>query len=312
MAVRAGTFERDVVPGCQALSGEGPSEKKAAHELLHRSGVNLIRRARWRLLANIIRAVEPVMAGLGFFWLLLLVLEFTRGLTPALSRASTAIWIVFLVDFLAELTIAPDRRLYLRRHWLALVSLALPGLRFVRLLRVAPALRAARAVRGVRLLRTVTSLNGAIRSLRATMRRRGFGYVSAMTVVVTFGGAAGMYAFENPIADPNGIHDFGTAVWWTAMIMTTMGSAYWPESTEGRILCVVLALYAFAVFGYVTATLASFFLNRDAERSDAPVASAKSVDDLRTQIAALRADVHIALAGSLGGSPTPARSDRQP
>jgi voltage-gated potassium channel len=60
-------------------------------------------------------------------------------------------------------------------------------------------------------------LNRAITSLRATMRRRGFGYVSAMTLVVTLGGAAGMYAFENPIADPNGIHDFGTALWWTAM-----------------------------------------------------------------------------------------------
>ena len=73
----------------------------------------------------------------------------------------------------------------------------------------------------------------------------------------------------------------------TAMIMTTMGSAYWPETAEGRVLCVVLALYAFAVFGYLTATIASFFVARDAERPDAPVASQASVDALRDQVASL-------------------------
>jgi len=31
-----------------------------------------------------------------------------------------------------------------------------------------------------------------------------------------------------------------------------------------------LALYAFAVFGYVTATLASFFIGRDAENKGTP------------------------------------------
>ena len=70
--------------------------------------------------------------------------------------------------------------------------------------------------------------------------------------------------------DPAGIHDYGTALWWTAMLMTTMGSAYWPQTGEGRILCVLLALYAFAVFGYVTATLATFFVSRDMARAAAP------------------------------------------
>jgi voltage-gated potassium channel len=93
-------------------------------------------------------------------------------------------------------------------------------------------------------------------------------------------------------------------------IMTTMGSAYWSESTEGRILCVVLALYAFAVFGYVTATLASFFLNRDAERADAPIASAETVEDLREQIAALRGEVRAALLRSSAESPDQTPADR--
>ena len=49
-----------------------------------------------------------------------------------------------------------------------------------------------------------------------------------------------------------------SAVWWTAMLLTTMGSEYWPRTPEGRVLCLLLALYAFAVFGYVTAAIAAY------------------------------------------------------
>jgi voltage-gated potassium channel len=55
-----------------------------------------------------------------------------------------------------------------------------------------------------------------------------------------------------------------------------------------------LAIYAFAVFGYVTATLASFFINRDAQGEDAELAGAQSLEALRMEIAALRAELRAA------------------
>ena len=225
------------------------------------------------------------MAFLGLVWLILLVLELTGRATPMVTTAGGVIWGAFVLHFLLEFTVAPKKGRYLRRRWLTVLALALPAVRVVRVLRL---FRLARALRGVRLLRTLTSLNRAIASLRATMRRRGFSYVLAMTVIVTIGGAAGMYALERDVADPAGLHDFATALWWTAMMMTTMGSAYWPQTPEGRLLCVFLALYAFGVFGYMTAALATFFVSRDAERSDTPVAGRRAVDDLRAEIAALR------------------------
>jgi voltage-gated potassium channel len=123
------------------------------------------------------------------------------------------------------------------------------------------------------------------------MRRRGFGYVLALTVVVTLVGAAGMYAFESGPRGGRALHDYGTALWWTAMVMTTMGSEYWPQTAEGRVLCLLLALYAFAVFGYVTAMLATFFIGRDADNDEAELAGEKSLEALRAEMAALRAEV---------------------
>ncbi len=100
-----------------------------------------------------------------------------------------------------------------------------------------------------------------------------------------------MYAFENNTAEGGGLNNYGAALWWTAMLMTTMGSEYWPQTPEGRVLCFILSLYAFAVFGYVTATLATFFVGRDAENEEAEVAGAKSIAALHEEIAALRADI---------------------
>jgi voltage-gated potassium channel len=240
-----------------------------------------MQRQRWRLLNNIIRTAEPVMAVLGFVWMLLLVLEFTRGLSPALIAVSRGIWVLFAVDFVAEFAVAPRKLVYLKRHWLAAISLAVPAVRVARFARL---VRVGRALRGVRLVRTLGSMNRGMAALRATMRRRGFTYVVALTMIATVAGAAAMYAFENGVSDPAGIHDYGTALWWTAMIMTTMGSAYWPETVEGRILCVILALYSFAVFGYLTAALSTFFIDRDAARDDTDVAGQRSIDALSRQI----------------------------
>lgn len=199
------------------------------------------------------------MATLGLVWLALLVVELVWGLSPLLQALGTAIWIAFLLDFAFRLVLAPRKLAFLTHNWLAAISLFVPALRFLRFARLARLLRATRTVRGLRLLRVVSAANRGMRALGASMGRRGFGYVAALSVVVTLAGAAGMYAFERDLPGGGGIENFGDAVWWTAMIMTTLGSDYWPQSAEGRVLCVLLALYAFAVFGYVTASLATFF-----------------------------------------------------
>ena len=158
-----------------------------------------------------------------------------------------------------------------------------------RVFRVIRLLWLARVGRGLRLFRVVTSLNRGMRALGANLRRRGFNYVVALTVLVVFGGAARMYAFENEA--PSGLNSYGEALWWTAMVMTTMGSQYWPQTFEGRLLCFFLALYAFAVFGYVTATLATFFVGRDAENSETALAGDKELLALQKEINGLRDDI---------------------
>jgi len=236
------------------------------------------------------------MLVLGFVWLILLVIELTNNLSPFLESVGTIIWIIFILDFALKFTLAPDKTDYLKANWLTALSLAVPALRVFRIFRFFRILQAARAARGLRLFRVLTSLNRGMKALGASFGRRGFGYVVALSIIVTFAGAAGMYAFENET--PNGLKTYPDALWWTAMLLTSIGSEYFPQTAEGRVLCFVLALYGFAVFGYVTASLATFFVGRDAADAEAEVIGTADINALRSEITALRDEIKL-LSGKL-------------
>lgn len=256
--------------------------------------------ARNEILQQLEEWLDIPMLVLSFVWLALFVVELIAGLNPFLDVAGTTIWLLFIFNFLLEFAIAPYKRVYLRQNWLTVCSLALPALRILRVFRVV------RAARGIRLLGIMTRTNRGMKSLSTSFQRRGFGYVIASTAIVILVGAAGMYAFEREV--PNGLQNYGTALWWTAMLLTTMGSDYFPRSPEGRILCFVLAVYGFAVFGYVTATIATFFVDRDAEDDAAEIAGTKSIQALHVEIAALRTEIQ-SLASHLTAPSAPSESE---
>lgn len=254
---------------------------------LNLSEKQALEQERTEVLQQIEEWLETPMLVLAFAWLLLFVIELIWGLNALLEAFSTTIWIIFILDFGVKIAFAPHKLSYLKSNWLTAFSLLLPALRTFRIVRVVRALKTARAVRGLRLLRVMTSTNRGMRALSGSVSRRGFGYVVALTAIITLIGAAGMYAFENEA----GLNSYGNALWWTAMLMTTMGSEYSPKTPEGRVLCFILAVYAFAVFGYVTATIATFFIGRDADNDEAELAGAKSIQALQVEITALRTEI---------------------
>ena len=238
-------------------------------------------RERNKLLKSVETLLEGPMIFLGFVWLVLLVVELLWGLSKPLEYLSLSIWVLFIVDFGIKLILAPLKLAFLKKNWLTAVSLLIPALRVFRVFRL---VRLLRGLRGIRLVRVVSSLNRSMKSLGATMKRRGFGYVSLLALVVTFAGAAAMHAMEKTTP---GFETYGLALYWTAMRIITAGNEYWPVTPEGRGLGFLLALFGYTIFGYVTATLATFFIGRDAEEKNTPVAGTSDIQKLQQQIAAL-------------------------
>lgn len=246
---------------------------------------------RSKLLTSTERFLEGPMIFLGFVWLILLVVELVWGLSKPLEYLSLSIWVIFIIDFLIKFILAPVKLVFLKKNWLTAISLIIPALRVFRIFR---AVRLLGGLRGIRLVRIVSSLNRSINSLAATMKRRAFGYVMMVTLIVTFGGAAGMYALESP--NP-GFDSYSMALWWTAMRVITAGNEFNPATPEGRGLAFLIAVFGYTIFGYVTATFATFFIGRDAEEEDAPVAGAKDVEELKSTILALSKDIQELKAG---------------
>ena len=241
---------------------------------------------RWITLRQLDRWLDTPMALLGLLWLGLVVIELTAGSSRLLDTLGTAIWVIFIAEFLLRLALAPVKWRFLKGNWLTLLALVVPALRTLRILRVA---RAARALRGIRLVKIAGAANRSMNALRKSLNRRGAGYVAGLTILVLALGAAGMFSFEPASHVDGGFASYPHALWWTAMLLTTIGSDYWPVTTEGRIMALLLSIYALAMLGYIAAAFASFFIGREAEQSASPIAGNKEIDRLSRQVAALRA-----------------------
>jgi voltage-gated potassium channel len=240
---------------------------------------------RWRVLAQLEDWIETPMVVLSFIWLSLVIVELIWTTSGVFELLGTVIWVIFIAEFVLRFVLAPRKMRFLRRNPITLIALLAPAFRFLR------ALRFFRLARGLRLVRIVGTANRGINAMRNSFGRRGLGYVFLSTGLIIVLGAAGMLAFEPAALVEGGFTGYGDALWWTAMVILTMGSDFWPQTAEGRVLALLLSLYAFGVFGYITATFATFFIGREADAEDGEVAGAREVAALRQEISALRADL---------------------
>lgn len=79
------------------------------------------------------------------------------------------------------------------------------------------------------------SADQGMRAIRRYLGRRGVGYALAFTLIVTLVGAAGILHFEKNSQAPETMQTYERALWWRAMQMTNIGSAYAIKTAGGRV-----------------------------------------------------------------------------
>ena len=94
------------------------------------------------------------------------------GSDSTLDKLTITIWMIFILDFIIDLVLAPDKLRYLKGNWLMAIALVVPAFRAFRIFTV---LRYAGATKGLTFTRAVGSLNRGMKGLRASMGRRGTG-----------------------------------------------------------------------------------------------------------------------------------------
>jgi hypothetical protein len=103
---------------------------------------------------------------LAILWLVYLVLELTKGLTQTQERLVTAIWVLFIFEFLLKFILAPRKRQYVMHNWLTIVALVIPALRVFRLVQAIRILQLSRVATTTKFVRALTSTKRFVAEVR--------------------------------------------------------------------------------------------------------------------------------------------------
>jgi voltage-gated potassium channel len=170
------------------------------------------------------------------------------------------VWAVFVVEYLVRLYLAPSRRRFFTRHLVDLAVVALPALR---------PLRALRLLRLLNLARAGAVLANALKRAREILAHQGLHFVLLAVLSIVIVCSAAELGFEQH-AHGSTIHNFGDALWWATVTVTTVGYGdKYPVSPGGRGVAVVLMLVGIGLISVLTATVASYFVEEKADQEKA-------------------------------------------
>jgi len=227
-----------------------------------------MRQAAWR------RWTDWPLAGLAVIFLVAYSWEIIGELHGAARRASEIIewisWSAFAVDYVVSLALAERRWRWFYTHIVDLAIVALPILRPLRLLRVAAAFTVLQR-------RTGTALRGK---------------------VITYAIGAGLLLiYVAALAELDAEHVRGNiktiwqALWWSVVTITTTGYGdYTPVTMTGKLIAVCVMFGGAALIGVVSATLASWIVERMVEQAVVEEEAQQEAVTV-TEIAALRDEI---------------------
>ena len=152
------------------------------------------------------------------------------------------VWGVFAIDVAYGLAKSKNRKQYVKSHPLEILSVALPVLRPLRLLRLV----------------TIGSLviqRVAIGRQFAIMIK-----VFLFSILIAYIAAVQLTIVERPIEGSN-IKSFGDGLWWALTTVTTVGYGdKFPTTSEGRAIAFGLMLVGISLMGVITASVAAWFV----------------------------------------------------
>jgi voltage-gated potassium channel len=187
-------------------------------------------------------------------------------------------WGIFVVDYAVRLCLATDRPRWFLRNLLDLVIIALPFFRPLRLFR---------------LIFLIAVIDKAIGK---AIRGRVVLYTASGAALLIYACSLAILQVERPHPDST-IRSFADALWWAVETVTTVGYGdESPRTNLGKLIAVTLMIGGIGVVSLITASLASWIVERVQDEGTASHAITEAhLNALRTdverQVDALRAEI---------------------
>jgi voltage-gated potassium channel len=189
-------------------------------------------------------------------------------------------WATFILDYIVRLCLARDRPRWFVHNLLDLVIITLPLFRPLRLFRL-------------------LFLIGVIdKAFGQAIRGRVVLYTASASVLLIYACSLSILQVERPQPDTT-IRNFGDALWWALETVTTVGYGdKAPHTNLGKLIAVTLMIGGIGVVGLITASLASWIVQRVADEdiatrgiTGAHIDALRS--DLERQVDSLRAEIEM-------------------
>ncbi|MCV7174969.1 potassium channel family protein [Mycolicibacterium sphagni] len=180
------------------------------------------------------------------------------------------LYLPFLIDYLARLALAEQRMRWFFRHLVGLLVVVVP-------------------LMGPLLLLRLVALVGALqRAAGDAIRGRVVAYTAFSAVLLVYAASLAVLQVERPAPGAN-IKNFGDAVWWAVTTITTVGYGdLYPVTVLGRIVAALLMVGGISLVGAITATIASWIVQRvSAEDSAQQAATVAHIESLQAEVARL-------------------------
>ena len=203
---------------------------------------------RWQQITNWPLIIASLAFIVAYSWQVIADLE---GGEFSLARAIMfATWVVFAIDYIVQLSLAKPKGRWFRSHLFDLCVVVIP------------------ALRPLRLLKALTVIHVLQRTAGAALRARIAVYGAGAALTLIWVAALTVLEAERDAPNAN-ITSFGDALWWAFVTITTVGYGdYTPVTAWGRVIAVLLMTGGIAVVGVVSATFASWVLERAAAGAD--------------------------------------------
>ncbi|MFE6860828.1 potassium channel family protein [Nocardia sp. NPDC057668] len=235
------------------------------------------RRQAWERATNVPMLTLAVLFVGVYAWQVL-----DTGASPRLDTWLTvtdiAIWAVFAADFGIRVWLSTDRWRFVRRRPIEVLIVLLPPFRPLRLMRAA--------------LLMLDSLNRS----RVTRARLAI-FVGTSSLLIMF--LCSLAFFDAEYGAPESkILNFGDALWWSMVSVTTVGYGdVYPVTTEGRFIALILMTLGIGLISFAIGTATSWVLDQLKAVEESSGRADQEIGALITEVRALRAEV-AALRGS--------------
>lgn len=164
-----------------------------------------------------------------------------------LDISQWVIWAAFAFDLLMGMTRSESKKNYLLRHPLEVITVLLPFLRPLRLLRVISM--------GSLVIQKVAIGRQMAITVKVVLTSILLAYIAAVQITITERGVEG-----------SNIKGFSDGIWWAVTTVTTVGYGdRFPTTSLGRLLAVGLMLVGISLMGVITASVAAWFVQMSQE-----------------------------------------------